>query len=217
MKFAVLGTGMVGYTVATRLVDLGHEVVMGSRDAANPKAVEWARASGERAGAGTFADAAAFGEVVVNATAGVASVDALRAAGADNLAGKVLIDIANPLDASHGFPPTLAIVNTDSLGEMIQREFPSARVVKALNTVNCSVMVNPSVVPGQHDVFVAGDDGNAKATVVGLLREFGWTGDSIVDLGDIRAARGTEMYLPLWLSLMQALGTAAFNVKVVRA
>ena len=145
------------------------------------------------------------------------SVEALRAAGADNLAGKVLIDVANPLDASSGFPPTLAIVNTDSLGETIQREFPGARVVKALNTVNCAVMVDPSSVPGEHDVFVAGEDGDAKAVVVGLLRELGWTGDRVVDLGGIRAARGMEMYLPLWLSMMQAFGTAAFNIRVVRA
>lgn len=217
MKIGVLGTGMVGHALATRFVELGHEVVMGSRDAANPKAVDWAQAAGEHASAGTFADAAGFGDVVVNATAGVASLDALRSAGADTLAGKVLVDVANPLDTSHGMPPTLAIANTDSLAEAIQREFPAARVVKALNTVNCSVMVQPSVVPGEHHVFVAGDDGDAKGVVLQLLAELGWGASSVIDLGGIRAARGMEMYLPLWVSLMQTLGTPAFNVRVVRS
>lgn len=217
MKIGVLGTGMVGHALATRFVELGHEVVMGSRDAANPKAVEWAQAAGEHASTGTFADAAGFGDVVVNATAGVASLDALRSAGAGPLAGKVLVDVANPLDTSHGMPPTLAVANTDSLAEAIQREFPAARVVKALNTVNCSVMVQPSVVPGEHHVFVAGDDGDAKGVVLRLLAELGWGAESVIDLGGIRAARGMEMYLPLWVSLMQTLGTAAFNVRVVRS
>lgn len=217
MKIAVLGTGMVGQAVASRLVELGQEVAMGSRDAANPKALEWVATTGERGSAGSFADVAAFGDLVINATAGVASLDALRLAGAETLAGKVLLDLANPLDTSQGFPPTLAIANTDSLAETIQREFPDARVVKALNTVNCSVMVDPSTVPGEHDVFVAGDDGDAKATVVGLLGELGWARDRVIDLGGLRAARGMEMYLPLWLTLMQTLGTPAFNIKVVRA
>jgi predicted dinucleotide-binding enzyme len=217
MKIGVLGTGMVGHALATRFVELGHEVAMGSRDAANPKAVEWAQAAGEHASNGTFADAAGFGDVVVNATAGVASLDALRSAGADTLAGKVLLDVANPLDTSQGMPPTLAIANTDSLAEAIQREFPAARVVKALNTVNCSVMVQPSVVPGEHHVFVAGDDGDAKAVVLGLVGELGWPASSVIDLGGIRAARGMEMYLPLWVSLMQTLGTPAFNIRIVRS
>lgn len=221
MKIGLLGTGMVGRAVATRLVELGHDVMMGTRDRA--KADDWVASIGRAGGvdplegarSGSFAEAAAHGDVLVNATSGLGSLTALRQAGVEQLRGKVLIDIANPLDFSHGMPPTLSVVNTDSLGEQIQREFPDARVVKTLNTVNADVMVRPDLLPEAHTMFVAGNDGAAKATVTDLLRSFGW--QSIVDLGDIAAARGMEMYLPLWLSLMGAQGTVAFNIKVVRA
>jgi len=217
MKLGVLGTGMVGKAIATKLVQLGHEVKMGSRTPDNEKAAAWLQESAsDNASAGTFADAAAFGEMVFNCTSGVASIDALKAAGVDNLSGKVLVDIANPLDFSKGMPPTLAIVNDDSLGERIQREFPEAKVVKTLNTVNCDVMVNPGLVPGDHDVFVSGNDADAKATVTGFLKEqFGW--QSVVDLGDISTARGPESYLMLWLRLWGAFKTGHLNIKVVHA
>ena len=217
MRFGVLGTGMVGRTLAGKLVSLGHEVTMGSRQAGNPNAVAWAREAGERAREGSFADAAAVGEMIVNATAGAASLDALAGAGADNLRGKVLIDVANPLDFSAGMPPTLTVCNRDSLAEQIQRALPEARVVKALNTVNAAVMVEPSLVPGPHTLFVAGDDPEAKREVTGLLESFGWPGEDVMDLGDISAARGTEMYLPLWLRLFGATGTGHLNVRVVTA
>jgi predicted dinucleotide-binding enzyme len=213
MRIAVLGTGGVGHALAAKLVELGHEVRMGSRAAGNEKAVAWAAEAGEGASEGSFADAAVFGELVVNATAGARSMEALAAAGADNLAGKVLLDVANPLDFSGGMPPTLTVCNDDSLGERIQRDFPDARVVKSLNTVNSSVMVEPATVGGS--IFVCGDDADAKATVAGLLESFGWPREDILDLGDITAARGTEMYLPLWLRLYSAAGTGAVNVKVV--
>ncbi|MCI0685988.1 MAG: NAD(P)-binding domain-containing protein [Sporichthyaceae bacterium] len=216
MRIGILGTGTVGRTLGARLVQLGHEVVLGARQATNEAARQWASELGERAAAGTFADAAAHGEVVVNATAGVASVAALQAAGADRLDGKVLVDVANPLDSSAGMPPTLSILNTDSLGEAIQRQFPAARVVKALNTINANVMVDPARVPGEHTVFVAGNDPAAKSVVVGILRELGWPASSVIDLGDITAARGLEMYLALWIRLMLNFGTADFNIKVVR-
>jgi hypothetical protein len=216
MRLAVLGTGSVGQTIGGKLVALGHEVTMGARWAGNAKAVDWAEGAGPAAHEGSFADAAAFGEVLVNCTAGGHSVEALEAAGAANLAGKVLIDIANPLDFSAGFPPTLTVCNTDSLGERIQRAFPEARVVKALNTMNADVMVEPGIVPGTHHTFICGDDPEAKAQVAGLLRSFGWPSESIVDLGDITASRGTEMYLPLWLRLFGALGTGHLNIAVVR-
>jgi len=217
VRVGVVGTGTVGQAIGGRLVELGHEVVLGSRDSANPRAVDWAAGRGDRARAGTFADAAEHGEIVVNATAGVASLAALEAAGAGNLAGKVLVDVANPLDFSRGFPPTLSVSNTDSLGEQIQRAFPAARVVKALNTMNANVMVHPAAVPGDHDVFMAGDDAEAKRTVAGLLGEFGWPAESIVDVGGIAGARGLEAYILFWVTLMGAFGTPAFNVKAVRA
>lgn len=214
MKFAVLGTGMVGQAIAGKLVSLGHEVMMGSRQRRNEKAVAWAATVGESAREGSFADAASFGDMVVNATAGATSLDALSSAGAPNLAGKVLIDIANPLDFSAGMPPTFTVCNTDSLGEQIQRAFPEARVVKALNTINADVMVEPSIVPGSHTVFISGDDQAAKAEVGELLESFGWPKDDIMDLGGIAAARATEMYLALWLRLWAATGTGHLNVHV---
>ena len=217
MEIGVLGTGMVGQAIATKLASLGHEIRMGSRKAGNEDAVAWVTEAGKGASEGTFADAAQFGELVLNCTAGVASVDALTAAGADNLAGKVLVDIANPLDFSQGMPPTLAVCNDDSLGERIQATFPEARVVKTLNTMNCQVMVDPARVPGEHAVFVSGDDDSAKREVTALLGDFGWPEERIIDLGGISTARGTEMYLPLWLSLYGQLQTGDFNIGVIRA
>jgi predicted dinucleotide-binding enzyme len=216
MRIGVLGTGMVGQAIATKLLELGHAVTMGSRSAQGGALEEWlAQAEGEAAG-GTFADAAAAGELVFNCTAGEASLEALEAAGAANLDGKVLVDVANPLDFSGGMPPTLTVCNDDSLGERIQRAHPEARVVKALNTVNAQVMVDPARVPGGHDLFICGDEEGSKREVAGLIESFGWPPDSIVDLGDITAARGMEMYLPLWLRLMGALGGPDFNIHVAR-
>ena len=215
MRIGVLGTGMVGSTLATKLVSLGHEVMMGSRTAGGEKAVAWVRSTGARASQGTFADAARFGEMVFNCTQGGASLEALRAAGAANLEGKILVDVANPLDFSKGMPPSLTIMNTDSLGEQIQREFPETRVVKSLNTVNAQIMVDPSRVPGDHDVFVSGNDAGAKARVTELLTNgFGWA--RVIDLGDITTARGTEAYLLLWIRLWGALGSPEINIRVMR-
>jgi 8-hydroxy-5-deazaflavin:NADPH oxidoreductase len=215
MKIGVLGTGMVGEAIGTKLVQLGHEVKMGSRTANNDKGAAWTKQNGTKASHGTFADAAAFGEILFNCTSGGASLDALRMAGADNLKGKVLIDIANPLDFSRGMPPSLLVCNTDSLGEQIQRAFPEAKVVKSLNTMNCNLMVNPALLPDEHVVFVSGNDAGAKATVTTILKDwFGW--QSVIDLGDITTARGTEMVLPLWVSLMGKVGSPLFNFKIVK-
>ncbi len=207
----------MGQAIATRLADLGHSVVMGARDAANETAAAWAEANGGRAG--TFADAASHGEIVINATAGVHALSALAAAdgGQDNLAGKVVADVTNPLDFSGGFPPVLSVANTNSLAEQIQAAFPEARVVKTLNTVTAAVMVNPDLVPGEHVLFLSGEDPAAKKTVAGLLGEFGWPAGRLIDLGGIRSARTAEMYVPLWVSLYQALGTANFNIAIVKA
>jgi len=214
MKIGVLGTGSVGRAIASRLLALGHEVTMGSRWAESEALLEWLDEADETARGGTFAEAAAAGELLFNCTAGEASLEALAAAGTENLAGKVLVDVSNPLDFSRGMPPTLTVCNDDSLGERIQAAFPEAKVVKALNTVNNQVMVDPGRLPGAHNVFVCGKDDDAKATVTALLTEFGWPQGSVIDLGGIEAARGTEMYLPLWLRLMGTLETADFNIQV---
>ncbi|MEU3619402.1 NAD(P)-binding domain-containing protein [Streptomyces sp. NPDC006872] len=216
MRYAVLGTGDVGRTLGRKLVELGHTVVLGSRSKDNPAALEWAREAGERASAGTFAEAAAAGETVVNAVAGRASLAALEAAGAANLDGKIVLDVSNPLAFEDG-EMRLSPVESDSVGEQIQRAFPHARVVKSLNTVNCQVMVDPARVPGEHQVFVCGADAEAKEQVTALLGEFGWPADRVLDLGGIRAARSVEMWLPLWLDLMRGFGHADFNLELRRA
>jgi hypothetical protein len=205
---------MVGQTLADKLIELGHEVMMGSRSAQNEHAAAWAGKAGSRGGIGTFGDAAHFGETLLNCTQGSVSLQALRQVDRKDLAGKVLIDVANALDFSQGMP-TLTICNTDSLGESIQREFPETNVVKALNTCNCKVMVAPGSVKGDHDIFLCGNDEEAKEAVKALLRDFGWK--SIIDLGDIRYARATEQLLPLWLRLYGMYGTPEFNFKIVRS
>jgi predicted dinucleotide-binding enzyme len=189
---------------------------MGTRDAGNAKANQWAAQQEHVVTVATFADAAAHGEVVVNATGGAVTLDVLAMAGAANLDGKVLVDISNPMDPASGFPPTLLVANTDSMGEQIQRAYPGVRVVKSLNTINCDVMVNPTLVPGEHVVFVAGEAADAKATVATMLSEFGWPAGRIVDLGGIEAARATEMYLQLWIRLNLAGGGHLFNIAVNR-
>ncbi len=201
--------------LGTTLVQLGHEVKMGSRTPNNPKAVGWAKATGPGASYGTFADAAAFGEIVFNCTLGVGSLEALKLAGAENLNRKTLVDVSNPLDFSKGMPPTLTVCNADSLGEQIQRSFPETRVVKALNMVGHALHTNPGIVPGDHDAFICGNDNEAKADVTKILRDwFGWK--NVIDLGDISASRGMEMYLSLWLRLLQVGNRAPFNIIVVR-
>jgi predicted dinucleotide-binding enzyme len=215
MQIGVLGTGMVGQALATRLVEAGHEVVMGARSATSEKATGWAGGNGDRARAGSFADAAAHGEVVVNATGGAVSLAALEQAGADNLAGKVLVDVSNPMKPDSGFPPQLDPVNDDSIAEAIQRAFPDARVVKTLNTMTADLMVHPEQLAGPHDVFLAGDDAGAKAVVTGLLHDFGWPDTVIRDVGALTAARGLEMYLIFWIGLRVTIGVNIFNVHVV--
>jgi 8-hydroxy-5-deazaflavin:NADPH oxidoreductase len=216
MKIGVLGTGSVGQAIAGKLCTLGHEVRMGGREAKNEKAAAWVKAAGERASQGTFAEAASFGELIFNCTSGAGALDALTAAGAENLRGKVLADISNPLDFSKGMPPRLFTGSDDSLGERIQRAFPEAKVVKTLNTVTAQVMVDPTRVGGgAHDIFVSGNDAGAKARVAEILRGwFGWK--NVIDLGDISTARGTESYLMLWVRLWGSLGSAEFNIRVVR-
>ncbi|MEV5970566.1 NAD(P)-binding domain-containing protein [Streptomyces sp. NPDC051921] len=215
MRIAVLGTGEVGRRLASKLVSVGHEVTLGSRSADHTGAKEWA--AEHHSAHGTFAAAAAGAELVVNATGGLVSLAALEAAGAENLDGKVLVDVSNPLDFSQGVPPTVAQPEGASLAEQIQRAFPGARVVKTLNTMTNTVMVEPSRVPGDHVVFVCGDDAEAKEVVGGLLKSFGWPDERILDLGDLTGARATELVLPLWLRLFGTFGTMDFNFAVPRA
>lgn len=215
MKIGVLGTGEVGKTLASRLVELGHEVRMGSRTKGNEKAEAWVAEVGGGASAGTFAEAAAFGEVVLNCTKGEHSLAVAEAAGAENLAGKVLIDLANPLDFSRGFPPSLSVSNTDSLGEQLQRALPATKVVKALNTMANHLMVRPRLIEGSHHTFLSGDDAEAKGVVRDLLASFGWRAEEIVDLGDITTARGTEAWLLLWTRIYAATKSGSFNIQIV--
>jgi len=216
MKLGILGTGMVGNTIGSKLIQLGHEVKMGSRTVANEKASAWVKANGTNASQGTFADAASFGDIIFNCTAGDISIEALKAAGKENLNGKILIDLANPLDHSKGSPPGLlpGLSNTTSLGEEIQNTFPDLKVVKTLNTMNCNLMVNASSLKNEHDVFICGNHNEAKTKVKEVLTWFGW--QSPIDLGDISAARGTEILLPIWIRLCSTFRTPTFNFKIVK-
>ena len=215
MNIGVLGTGMVGVAIGSKLINLGNHVMIGSRTSNNEKASAWVKANGEQASQGTFADAAAFGDIIFNCTSGAASLDALKSAGESNLNGKILIDIANPLDFSKGMPPTLSVCNTDSLGEQIQNAFPKTMVVKTLNTTNCQIMVNPSIIQGDHDMFICGNENSAKETVKDILKNwFGWK--SIIDLGDITNARATEMLLPIWIRLYGLYQSPNFNFRIVK-
>lgn len=213
MKIGVLGSGAVGQTIGSRLVQLGHDVMMGSREPANPKAIAWAKNEGHHASFGTFANAASFAEIIFNCTLGSASLDALRQAGVENLEGKILIDTANPLDYSTEVW-TLTVCNNDSLGEQIQHAFPRTRVVKTLNTVNCNVMVDPGKLSAGSDIFVSGNDIEAKAVVITILRDwFGWK--SVIDLGDIATSRGVEMFTLLWQGLRHWTSSHRFNIKLI--
>ena len=212
-NIAILGTGMVGDSIGTKLVSLGYKVKMGSRTADNEKAVAWSDRNGALSSYGTFAEASASGDIIFNCTSGHASLEALQLAGRENLQGKILVDVANPLDFSKGMPPSLSICNTDSLGETIQRQFADVKVVKALNTLSCQLMVNPGILKVPGNIFICGNDSAAKGEVENLLREFGW--EQIIDLGDITSARGTEQLLPIWIRLMGKLGTSMFNFSIV--
>lgn len=230
MKIAIIGTGTVGRTIASKLVELNYDVMMGTRNVSdklastandiynNPPFGEWIKAN-KKVKLGSFAKAAAFGDLIVNATNGANSVTALILAGAKNLAEKVLIDIANPLDFSNGMPPSLlpGLNNINSLGEEIQKTFPEALVVKTLNTMWCGLMINPGLVgKGDHINFICGNNIEAKSKVQKILNQFGWPDKNIMDIGDISGARATESVLPIWLRVMGVMKNGAFNFKIVR-
>lgn len=217
MKIAVFGTGTVGDTIGSRLIELGHQVMMGSRTANNEKALAFVAKHKSGARAGTFAEAATFGDLIFNCTKGEASIEALRAAG-NALDGKIIVDVANPLDFSNGMPPSLipSLSNTNSLNKEIQRTFPKTHVVKTLNTMWCGLMVNPNLIGGgDHINYICGNDAGAKLKVIELLKEFGWQEKNILDLGDITNARGTEAVLPIWLRVWGATKNGAFNFRLI--
>lgn len=228
MKIGILGTGVVGQTIAEKLVQLGQNVMIGTRDKqatlaktekdnfGRPPFSEWHK-NNFKIEFGTYSETASFGEFLVNATNGVGSIDALKMAGENNLANKVILDISNPLDFSKGMPPTLTICNTDSLAEQIQRTFPKLKVVKSLNTLTAMLMTNPGLLPEPTNIFLNGNDGNAKEEVKKLLVSFGWKEKNIIDMGDITTARGTEQILPIWVRLWGTLQTPMFNFKIVVA
>ena len=213
MKIGILGTGMVGEALGTKFIKLGHAVMMGSRTANNEAAAKWAGANGASASQGTFANAARFGEMCFLCLKGDVEMDVVKSVGDAGFAGKVVVDVSNPLDFSKGMPPTLLFCNTTSLGEEVQKAVPSAKVVKTLNIVNCEVMVDPAA-NGNPTMLVSGNDASAKEKVTALLKSMGW--QDIIDLGDIKTARGTEMLLPVWLSLMIKFGHPHFGFKVVK-
>lgn len=215
-KIAVLGTGIVGDTIGSKLIELGHSVAMGSRTLNNEKALTFVAKHKGKAISGTFADAAAYGQIIFNCTKGIGSIDALTLAGENNLKNKIIVDIANPLDFSKGMPPTLTISNTNSLGEEIQKAFPSSKVVKTLNTMWCGLMVHPGLLNnGDHNAFVSGNDESAKEEVKEILKSFGWLDKNIIDLGDITTARASEMYLAMWVRILGVINTGTFNIKIV--
>jgi predicted dinucleotide-binding enzyme len=207
---------MVGQKIGGALAARGHKVKIGTRSPAKGSLKEWALKTGENASVGTFAEAARFGETVFLCTKGDATLQALELAGPGNFEGKAVVDVTNPLDFSKGMPPSLIreFANTNSLGEEVQRALPGARVVKSLNTVNCEVMVNPALSGGEPTMFVCGNDAEAKKSVKGILESFGWR--DIIDLGDITAARGLEMILPIWLSLWSATKNQNVAFRIVR-
>jgi predicted dinucleotide-binding enzyme len=228
MKIGVFGTGVVGQTIAEKLNQLNHQIMVGTRGVKNlmaktgpdrfgrPSFSEWHKKN-SNVKLGTFSEAAAFGELIVNATNGMGTMPALELARKENLSGKIILDISNPLDFSKGMPPTLFISNTDSLAEQIQKTYPETKVVKSLNTMNAYVMVNPSVLPGDHTVFLSGNDAGAKDEIKKLLMSFGWKDKNIFDLGDITSARGAEQILPIWIRIMSTLKTGQFNFNIVTA
>ncbi|HSL21401.1 MAG TPA: NADPH-dependent F420 reductase [Vicinamibacterales bacterium] len=196
MRIGILGSGVVGRALGTAFAACGHEVKLGSRDANNPKVREWVSKGGVHASGGTFEDVAKFGDVIVLATAWTGTENALRLAGIQNLGRKVLIDATNPLDFSTN-PPRLSVGWNDSAGEQVQRWAPTARVVKAFNTIGSAHMFRPDFPGGPPDMFICGNDASAKATVSQILNEFGW---EVIDLGGVEAARYLEPLAMVWIA-----------------
>ncbi|HMH32075.1 MAG TPA: NAD(P)-binding domain-containing protein [Puia sp.] len=219
MKIGILGTGEVGNLLGSRSIENGHQVMMGGREVNNQNGLDFAnKHSSENASYGTFAEASNFGEIIFNATNGRFALEALKLANTD-FTGKIIIDVANPLDFSTK-PPTLIphFANTNSIGESIQNNFPNAKVVKTLNTLGMALAVNPKQLNnGDHSIFVSGNDESAKIRTKTLLTEFGWKIENIIDIGDITASRAMESYLILSVRLLMSFGMPMFNIKVIKS
>ena len=226
MKIGIIGSGMVGRAFALRLAELGHDVLVGTRNVSAtlsrtepdgkgiPAWQFWAREHPE-VRLVSFSEAAQFAEIVINATEGAVSLHALKETGEENLKEKIILDLALPLSYAPGSTPRLAFANDDSLGEQIQRAFPEARVVKTLNTMSHTIMLNPSILPGSHNAFLSGESTEAKETIASLLKQFGWPAGDIVDLGGIETSRATEMYATLLFQISKVRGNYDFNIAVV--
>lgn len=229
-KIGILGTGGVSQNLAAKFIKLNYEVMMGTRNVdekmssdakdryGNPPFKVWYSAN-RNIKIGTFAETAGFGEIIINATKGSESVSTLKSLDLKLFKGKILIDVSNPLDFSFGMPPRLIpeLCNVNSLGEEVQKIFPAARVVKSFNTMSSDLMVNPGLINGgDHNIFICGNDTEAKGRVKEILISFGWSEVNILDLGDITASRATEMYLPFWLRIAGALKSGAINLKIVK-
>ncbi len=213
MKIGILGTGDVGQALGIGFAKLGHEVKMGSRDPNQEKVKAWVNKAGAKTSAGTFAEAAAYGELAVLCTIWTGAENAIRLAGPDHLAGKVVIDTTNPLDFSAGIPPKLSVGHTDSAGEHIQRWLPNSRVVKAFNIVGSAHMFKPEFPGGPPDMFICGDDDQAKATVTDLLQAFGW---SVIDIGGIECARYLEPLAMVWIRHFFRVNSVNHAFKLLR-
>ena len=216
MNIGILGTGIVGQTLGSHLIKRGHMVMLGSRSVDNEPAKKWAVEN--NALSNIFSEAAAFGDIVFNCTMGIYSLVALKMAGVENLRQKILVDTANPLDFSLGMPPRLTVCNDNSLGEEIQKLLPETKVVKALNTINNEVMVNPGKINGGNsELHICGNDDEAKETVTELIvKELGWKRECVIDLGPIMHARGTEAMLLFIISLAMKYGSFYNGIKVLR-
>lgn len=215
MRYGVLGTGDVAQTIADKLLELGHEVMMGARSATNEKAILWAKKHGEKASCGTFADAAQFGEQVWNCVQGIHSLEALSAAGIESLKDKILIDQTNPYFYVDGHISLAEkYMGKTSLGEEIQKFLPDTKVVKTLNYIGSVMMTKPEILSEPVTVFYCGNDAASKEIVKEILHDFGWT--DTFDLGDISMSRYTEMLGAFWVPVFRQLHTMEWGLRLVR-
>ncbi len=212
MKIGILGSGEVGQALGLGFATLGHDVKLGTREPGSEKLRAWLAKAGPRASTGTFAETAGFAEVALLATSWSGTESALRLAGPERLAGKVVVDVTNPLDFTGG-KPRMALGFSDSAGEQVQRWLPGARVVKAFNIVGNAHMFRPQFPAGPPDMFIAGDDEAAKRTVTGILADFGWP---VVDLGGLESARLLEPLAMTWITYAMRTGTWNHAFKLLR-